>query len=196
MPKVIWSNYIFKKTHAHSQWSEGPLLLRMWEVTPSSGTFEEAHDHPHWGESTQMRRMWWFLWSSWRSEKALANPQLGKATQVLTAIMQLHKQVILEITSKHTPQKSQINAIVANFHQSQKKILPNIFSPTVERSHITVKNAEAHSIEQEPWRGTSAFTLEKSHTSAQNVIKQVQNLVVLESIWGRNILMVNSQGKG
>ena len=29
MPKVIWSNYIFKKTHAHSQWSEGPLLLRM-----------------------------------------------------------------------------------------------------------------------------------------------------------------------
>ena len=29
MPKVIWSSYIFEKTHAHSQWSEGPLLLRM-----------------------------------------------------------------------------------------------------------------------------------------------------------------------
>ena len=98
--------------------------------------------------------------------------------------MQLHKQVILEITSKCTPQKSQINAIGAIFPQTQKKILPNIFSPTVERSHITVKNAEAHSIEQEPWRGTSAFTLEKSHTSAQNVIKQVQNLVVPERIWG------------
>ena len=131
---------------------------------------EETHDHPHCGESTQMRRMWWFLWSSWRSEKALANPQLGKATQVLTAIMQLHKQVILEITSKHTPQKSQINAIGANFPQSQKKILPNIFSTTVERSHITVKNAGAHSIEQEPWRGTSAFTLEKSHIIVHTVM--------------------------
>ena len=32
----------------------------------------------------------------------------------------------------------------------KKKILPNIFSPTVERSHITVKNAGARSIEQEP----------------------------------------------
>ena len=29
MPKVIWSSYIFGKAHAHSQWSEGPLLLRM-----------------------------------------------------------------------------------------------------------------------------------------------------------------------
>ena len=29
MPKVIWSSYIFEKTHAHSQWSEGTLLLRM-----------------------------------------------------------------------------------------------------------------------------------------------------------------------
>ena len=29
MPKVIWSSYIFEKTHAHSQWSESPLLLRM-----------------------------------------------------------------------------------------------------------------------------------------------------------------------
>ena len=29
------------------------------------------------------------------------------------------------------------------------KILPNIFSPTVERSHITVKSAGAHSTQQE-----------------------------------------------
>jgi len=32
MSKVIWLSYIFEKTHAHSQWSESPLLLRMWEV--------------------------------------------------------------------------------------------------------------------------------------------------------------------
>ena len=75
------------------------------------------------------------------------------------------------------------------FSSITKKILPNIFSPTVERSHITVKSAGAHSTEQELWRGTSAFTLEKSHTSAQNVITQVQNLVVSESIGGRNILI-------
>ena len=56
MSKVIWLSYIFEKT----QWSEGPLLLRMWEVISSSRTFEEAHDHwsptlsvAHWGETTQ-----------------------------------------------------------------------------------------------------------------------------------------------
>ena len=67
--------------------------------------------------------------ASSKSEKALANPQLGKATQVLTAIMQLHKQVILEITSKRTPQKSQINAIGANFLQSQKRSYPTSSHP-------------------------------------------------------------------
>ena len=75
------------------------------------------------------------------------------------------------------------------FSSITKKILPNIFSPTVERRHITVKSAGAHSTEQKLWRGTSAFTLEKSHTSAQNVITQVQNLVVSESICGRNTLL-------
>ena len=75
------------------------------------------------------------------------------------------------------------------FSSITKKILPNIFSPTVERRHITVKSAGAHSTEQKLWRGTSTFTLEKSHTSAQNVITQVQNLVVSESICGRNTLL-------
>ena len=45
------------------------------------------------------------------------------------AIMQLHKQVILEITSKRTPQKSQINAIGTNFLQSQKRSYPTSSHP-------------------------------------------------------------------
>ena len=46
------------------------------------------------------------------------------------AIMQhAYKQVILEITSKRTPQKSQINAIGANFLQSQKRSYPTSSHP-------------------------------------------------------------------
>ena len=45
------------------------------------------------------------------------------------AIMQLHKQVILEITSKRTPQKSQINEIGANFLQLQKRSYPTSSHP-------------------------------------------------------------------
>ena len=83
--------------------------------------------------------------------------------------MQLHKQVILEITSKRTPQISQINAIGANFPQSQKRSYPTSSHP---------QRREATSL----LRVRELIQLEKSHTSAQNVIKQVQNLVVPERI--------------
>ena len=64
------------------------------------------------------------------------------------AILYLHEQAISETTSKHIPQRSQINANGATSLQSQNEILPDMCSPTVERSHITVKSAEAHSAEQ------------------------------------------------
>ena len=43
--------------------------------------------------------------------------------------------------------------------------LPNIFSPTVVRKHITVAALWA---KQEIWKSTSSFTLEKNPSNAQN----------------------------
>ena len=173
MPKVIWLSYIFEKT----QWSEGPLLLRMWEVISSSRTFEEAHDHwsptlsvAHWGETTQS-----FGQAGDLKRHKLINigekPHKCKQCDYVTAqIGYLRDHIKMHSTEK----PNQCNW--CEFSSITKKILPNIFSPTVERRHITVKSAGAHSTEQKLWRGTSAFTLEKSHTSAQNVITQCRIL--------------------
>ena len=69
------------------------------------------------------------------------------------------------------------------FSSITKKILPNIFSPTVERSHITVKSVGGHSPKQANWKGTSAFTLEKNLTSVQNAIIQVLNPLLSNNTW-------------
>ena len=51
------------------------------------------------------------------------------------------------------------------------------------RSHITVKSAGGHSTEQELWKPTSAFTLEKNHTSVQNAVTQVLIRLISSNIW-------------
>ena len=56
-------------------------------------------------------------------------------------------------------------------------------SPTVERSHITVKSAGAHSAEQELWKPTFASTLEKSHLNARNVVSPVLEAILSNNIW-------------
>ena len=52
----------------------------------------------------------------------------------------------------------------------------------LERSHITVKSAGAHSLKQ-IWKGTSAFTLEKNHISAQNAVSQVPDPILWDNTW-------------
>ena len=54
-------------------------------------------------------------------------------------------------------------------------------SATVERSHITVKSAGAHSAMQEISKGTSAFTLEKNLTSAHIAITHVLTPLLLNN---------------
>ena len=56
-------------------------------------------------------------------------------------------------------------------------------SPTVERSHIAVKSVGPHSLKQEIWKPTSAFTLEKSLISAHNVISQVSDPFLSNNTW-------------
>ena len=102
--------------------------------------------------------------------KGTCSPTVGRSHN---AVMHVLVQALLELTSKHTPLKSQINANGATTLQLQSHILPNMCSPTVERSHITVKSAEVHSEKQELWKLTSAFTLEKNHFSAHNAVSQV-----------------------
>ena len=75
--------------------------------------------------------------------------------------------------------------------QSQNHSLPNICSPTVEKSHITVKSAGAHSAKQDIWKGTSAFTLEKNLTSAHIAITQVLNPLLLNNTWPNIQQMTN-----
>ena len=62
--------------------------------------------------------------------------------------VRVHKQALLEVTSKHIPQKNQINTNGATSLQSQNQAFPNICLPTVERGLITVKSAGVHSAEQ------------------------------------------------
>ena len=56
-------------------------------------------------------------------------------------------------------------------------------SPTVERSHITVKCAGSRSAEQNIWKPTSAFTLEKNHTSAHNAVSHVLDPIISGNTW-------------
>ena len=56
-------------------------------------------------------------------------------------------------------------------------------SPTVERRHIIVKSAGAHLANQELWNPTSAFTLEKSHTSVPNAVTQVLIPLISDDTW-------------
>ena len=72
--------------------------------------------------------------------------------------------------------KNQRNANGTTFLQSYNRNLHNICSSTLERRHINVRSADAHTAE-----GTSAFTLENSHTSTHNAFSQVPILVILNN---------------
>ena len=82
--------------------------------------------------------------------------------------------------------KNQRNANGTTFLQSYNRNLPNICSSTLERRHINIRSADAHTAE-----GTSGFTLENSHTSTHNAFSQVPILVILNNTW-RNTQMLSS----
>ena len=93
----------------------------------------------------------------WKSQRQKANfvklepwkgtclPTVRRShTNAHNAIMHLQKQAIWEITWKHTPCKSQINASGVTTPQSQNQTLPLICLPTVGRSHTSAHNAIMH----------------------------------------------------
>ena len=104
-------------------------------------------------------------------------------TSAHNAIIHQHIQVPSEFTSKHILYKSRNNANRACILQSQNRILQNICSSTLERSHITVKSVGDHSPRQDIWKGTSQFTPEKNHKDAHIVVTQVLYLLISNDTW-------------
>lgn len=75
------------------------------------------------------------------------------------AIMRVHKRALLDITSKHIPQKSKINANSATDLQSQNQACPKIWYHYCKACESLFSRAGI-------WKGTCYPTVVRSHRSA------------------------------